>query len=367
MRFQATEEQMKITGRTLFENGVRILGWSGSGVTFRFFGRQASAKILSNPEDWEAHLKARIAVYVRENPAKEEASQPKVLMLEKGIQEISLFESEEPKDVTITIMKYSEAPFAYCGIEWIETDGKTLLPPPEASSRRMEIIGDSITCGYGVEADSELIPFSTDTENPTLSYSMLLAGKLQAEVNLVSWSGNGIISHYVDESAAEPGTGHLMPEIYPYTDISAEEQLKKKQLIEAGEERRWDFSRFVPALVLINLGTNDCSWCRTIPERNAEFKAEYRKFLKEVRKYNPDAVILCVLGTMDERLLTEIREAVSETAKETQDKRLHFQALPPQDPADGYGSDWHPSKETHRKTAELLAGKISALMGWETV
>ena len=39
MKFQATEDKVKVTGRTLFAEGVRYLGYSGSSASFTFVGK----------------------------------------------------------------------------------------------------------------------------------------------------------------------------------------------------------------------------------------------------------------------------------------------------------------------------------------
>ena len=209
MRFQVTEDKVKVSGRTLFVEGTRYLGYSGSSVSFTFVGKRAVAEIWSDADAWGEELKGRIAVYVNngEEPVRR-------ICLDKPEGIYTLYESDKEEQVTIQIMKYSEAAFGKCGIRYIEIDTDKLCPPPAMRERKMEIIGDSITCGYGVEAENELQPFHTATENPTKSYSLLTAKALGAEVNLVSWSGNGIVSGYVEETATEPSDKWLMPEVY---------------------------------------------------------------------------------------------------------------------------------------------------------
>ena len=60
----------------------------------------------------------------------------------------------------------------------------------------MLIIGDSITCGYGVEGDVEDEIFCTAKENPSKAYSLLTAQELNAEYQIVAWNGKGVISAY---------------------------------------------------------------------------------------------------------------------------------------------------------------------------
>ena len=48
MRFAATEEKVKVTGRTLYVEDTRYLGYSGSSISFAFVGKKAVACIKSN-------------------------------------------------------------------------------------------------------------------------------------------------------------------------------------------------------------------------------------------------------------------------------------------------------------------------------
>lgn len=359
MRFLATEKNVRITGRTLYVEETRYLGFSGCSVSFTFEGKRAQASIWSNANDWGEGsdvLRGRIAVYVDG-----EAEPVKRICLDREEAVYTLYESEEERRVTITVVKYSEAAFGKCGIRYLEIDTDRLLPPPAHRERKMEIVGDSITCGYGVEAENELQPFHTATENPMKSYSLLTAKALDAEASLISWSGNGIISGYVEETAAAPSDGCLMPKIYEYTDLSGSETLYGP---DESKWEKWDFSRFVPDIILINLGTNDCSWCKDIQERKDVYREQYVEFLKAIRGHNPGARILCMLGTMDQRLLKEAEEAVSIFAGTEKDDAVFFLPLPPQNPEDGYGADWHPCPRTQRLTAELVTAEVRRIMGW---
>ena len=55
---------------------------------------------------------------------------------------------------------------------------------------------------------------------------------------------------------------------------------------------------------------------------------------------------------------------IIEQVKTRKDDAVHFLSLPPQNPEDGYGADWHPSPLTHRKTAELVVEKVKSIMNW---
>lgn len=97
----------------------------------------------------------------------------------------------------------------------------------------------------------------------------------------------------------------------------------------------------MPDIILINLGTNDCSWCKDIQDRKDRYRDQYVEFLESIRGHNPEARILCMLGTMDHRVLKEAEDAV----------RIF--------------SDWHPSPLVQKMTAELVTAQVRRIMNWK--
>ena len=86
------------------------------------------------------------------------------------------------------------------------------------------------------------------------------------------------------------------------------------------------------------------------------FRQQYKDFLRTVRRNNPGAKILCVLGIMGTGLNEKMAQAVSEYRAETGDLRIHAIALQEQDwERYGYGADFHPSEKTQRLLAEKIA------------
>ncbi|MFR5051646.1 MAG: hypothetical protein ACLTCP_10230 [Ruminococcus bicirculans (ex Wegman et al. 2014)] len=70
----------------------------------------------------------------------------------------------------------------------------------------------------------------------------------------------------------------------------------------------WDFSKYIPQIIVINLGTNDDSYCRDHKDRQAVFSKLYADFLAVVREKNPQAYILCTVGIMGERIFPAVEE-----------------------------------------------------------
>lgn len=355
MDFLASSEHMKISGRTMVLDGVRYLDYSGSFVEFVFTGKKVSATLWSNSHTMEDILKAWVAVFVddQEEPVKR-------FPLEQEEAEYVLFESDVEKTVTLKLCKVSEEAFGKVGIKKITTDNERPLIPTKKKEHTIEFIGDSITCGYGIEGIFEVDIFNTTQENCYKAYAMRTAKALDADYHLVSWSGIGTTSAWVEETVNEPLNDWLMPMLYQYTDASLCRDLN----MPADQWERWDFARFQPELIVINLGTNDASYVRNIPERMEAYEATYYKFLEQVRENNPASVILATLGAMGQDLCPAVERQVNKFASEKGDQKIHFMSFDVQLDEDGIGADWHPSEKTHVKMAERLTEKVKEIMNW---
>lgn len=91
-------------------------------------------------------------------------------------------------------------------------DGAIVLPAPVLSRRRMEIIGDSITCGYGNEG---IPPCSNSVavENNYMSYGSVTARALDAVLFTEAWSGMGMVRNVGYPARLSPNP---FPTKYPY-------------------------------------------------------------------------------------------------------------------------------------------------------
>ena len=74
--------------------------------------------------------------------------------------------------------------------------GCTLAEAPALPERRIEFIGNSITCGYGVESDDRNDPFTYETENHFYTYAARTARALNAQHLVVARSGIGIYRNF---------------------------------------------------------------------------------------------------------------------------------------------------------------------------
>lgn len=347
--YTASEENVKMLGRTYFEDGKLLCALSGSGIEFSFSGTKCVVTIIGDSGSLQlgqADNHARFAVYINGERVLDE-------MINKYMTDYTVFESETPQDVTVSIVKLSESSSSTFSIGDIKVTGTTIKPTAE-KDLLIEFIGDSITCGYGVDDPDENNHFSTRTEDVTKTYAYLTAQALDADYSMVSYSGHGIISGF---TTGDKVTSQLVPPYYTKLGYSRTPNPHFDPL-----ELEWDFDKRQPDVIVINLGTNDDSYTGSDAARQEEFRAEYVEFLKTIRENNPDAKILCTLGIMGDRLFPVIEQAVADYTAETSDTNVYTMKFDVQSAADGYGADWHPSPVTHEKAAEKLVAEIEALL-----
>lgn len=338
--FRADEDYVKISGRTYSNSsGTVILSNTYSSVEFAFVGTLAEVTLTSDCKD----SKARVGIFINGQRTVD-------TMLTDKTTTLKVFESDVPEKCIVSIVKLSEQSHSYVGVKNIHAVTEYGIIPTPERERKIEFIGDSITCGYGVDAPNEGYDFSTETEDGSKTYAALVGKALDADVNIVAWSGIGVYSCYT--SGDEPSQWKLVSGIYGNTDTMH-------------TSKKWDFSEWQPDVVVINAGTNDKSWTKGIDQRVDTFGSAYYDLICQVREKNPDAYIICSLGAMGNDLMPEIEEQVAAYSANTGDYRVTtFEFANQNGYRDGYGADYHPSAKTHQKMADKLAPFIAELMNW---
>ncbi|HEX3028094.1 MAG TPA: SGNH/GDSL hydrolase family protein [Clostridia bacterium] len=308
--------------------------WSNTTIKANFQGTGISVKLSSMGDNW---FNVIIDGVVK-SPINTPAGSASVYTLASGLAN---------GNHTVELVRRTECWVGDVQFLGFTVTGGNLLAPPAPSSRRIEFIGDSITCGYGNEGASQYQSFTTKNENAYLAYGAVTARLLGADPITVCWSGKGVVQNYGGDKA-----GDLMPVIYP-------------QVLSYNKTLTWDTSKWIPQVVVINLGTNDFS--TSAPDTTA-FTTAYEKFVNRIRGQYPNAHIYCAVGPMlswDQ--LKNCKNCITTVVNNKNsagDQKVHFIEFPVQVDQNGYGEDWHPSIKTHQLMADQLAAQIRKDLGW---
>lgn len=346
-----TEDNVNVVGRTYSYKDSLWCALSGSGAEYTFTGTKCEVTILGDNVAASSveNQYARVAIYVNGERVVDE-------LMKDAEKTFKVFESEEAEDVDVRIVKLSESANSTMGIKNIKVTSKDGIKPVEKKEHSIEFIGDSITCGYGVDDDNCNNHFSTATEDFTKSYAYKTAKALDADYSAVSYSGYGIISGYTTGDKVNT----LVPDYYDKLGFSY--GYFNGEI--APDSVKWDFEKAQPDVIVVNLGTNDSSYCGSDEDRRAEFTDAYADFLKDIRSHNPNAKILCTLGIMGDSLYGDIESAAAKYTEETGDANVACMKFDVQLYADGWVADYHPTEITHTKAAAKLTDEIKELMGW---
>ena len=238
--------------------------------------------------------------------------------------------------------------------------GKKLVETPALPSRKIEFIGNSITCGYGNEGLKKEEGFDYATENHYYSYASITSRNLNAQHWVVARSGIGAYRNYGEAKTGSPRS--CMPVQYEYTGYAWDLKLREEATF---LREKWDFSRYQPDVVCINLGTNDLSTNNYDLEL---LKQGYQKLLKLVRQHNPKAKIVFLTGSMlynqELKEACQLLDDITAEAKKTGDKEVYRFDMSPISGDAFYGNDWHPNIYQDEKMAAELTAYLQKLMGW---
>ena len=343
-RFTSLLATLAVLGRV---QGLRFLGrvnpttreltWPGTGVSFTFEG--TSATIGFTAVSGANSLALSI-----------DGSTPTVISNVAGTS-ISTPNGLPEGNHTVVLRKRSEANLGTITIGKITTDG--IFGTDLAPTRRIEIIGDSISVGYGLDGVNPCTNTAAVEDNPK-TYGALAAEKLGADYSVVAWSGRGVLRNYAGDT-----TSPLLPELY--TRYGANDA--------DGSYTFPTTSR--PDVVVINLGTNDFSYLGVREPLNANaYSSAMVNFVRSIQTHYPAAAFFLLTSPM----LSDSYPTAADAQKTTQtnalkaaitqlnSKNVHLVDWPTQ--GTNVGCDYHPNAATHAAEATVLAAAIHAALGW---
>ena len=363
--FEPTKNNVKILGRGKYQDGYLWFALTDSGIEYTFNGKTTIISVTADTKAYSKEVPAYIAIYA------DGEVYNKTLITQKNTDFTVNFDKKGKH--TVTFIKLSEALYGSLRINEIKADVKKIKPTTE-KKKKIEFIGDSITCAYGVDG-TEADTYSTATQDGSKSYAYLTAKKLNADYSLVSYSGYAILSAVTFDGERTPNTA--LPEFYDKLGIAVGEAmftLGKNEFDDGSYELQstpWNPNEFVPDLIVINLGTNDSFYFYTIDQSKVAAETEvfvqkYEEFLAQLRKIYPNTEILCTYGAMGQYIVSDIERAVNNYINKTGDSHVHYYWFNEQNAEkNGMGADTHPNAKSQRDSANELIAEIEKLYGWK--
>lgn len=212
---------------------------------------------------------------------------------------------------------------------------------------KLLVIGDSISAAYGVDGASPC-SFTAATENVDHSYATIVARQVQADLQVVAWSGRGVVRNYGD---ANPVSETPMPDYYNRTiatvPVSSSEE----------DPNYWSPAKYPADIVLVMLGTNDYS---TEPHpSDAQFVSGLVTFLRRIIADYPDAKghIAAMCAPM------QTGPQCANIQKGAQLAGVNYVFIDPATQNGGYGCDGHPNAATQQNIADIVAPAVKSMLG----
>lgn len=321
-----TDSFLRWQGRILEKQGTCYFGYTNSSLELSVKGSTLYMYMITG--DNEVVNQPGFRIYVDGKRVSE-------LVLDRRKDWYLICELSPGEIHEVRIIKITEAAMSYGGLRCIKVCDGELLPFKEKADNRtrVEFIGDSITCGYGVHGEPES-EYTIREEDGECSYAAFMTREMNWNARWISASGYGMFVEYTGNP------DNNVPKLYPYVNWFVD----REQKIEAEE--------FEPEYIFVNLGTNDSGHLYKEEILKGFLKA-YEDFLMMLKDYHKESIIICVLGTLCQGVFPYVEQVV-EKVKAKGMENIYVYELPYHDvERDGMAS-MHPSVATHKKDAKRI-------------
>lgn len=303
--------------------------WPGAGIQARFTGASIAVRISGGENEFNVLIDGEM--------------KPR-LSMQNGKSFYVAAQGLAAGEHTLELVKRTEG---FNGISVFEglqlEDGGALLPPPPRPGHKIQFYGDSYSAGYGSDATVLECADRRPFDNNYVAFGPVTARAVGAEYSVQAVSGLGMVHNYGDTS---PLSAAPFPPFYDRTLFNS-------------ETPKWDFTAWVPDLIVIALGTNDFS--TAVKPSQAQYASAYKEFIRKLRGHHPQTRILCVTFSADDFQGRYVDTLVRELTAQG-DGRIHWKHMPPLVTGE-LGCDWHPNAAGHRKFADQLIPVVRQFLG----
>lgn len=346
---------VQLLGRWDGRGGALVCSWPACMIRARFMGSEVSVRMEENfanwmngaPSEWEVRIDGVL--------------QPKLVLaagtndyalasaLTAGVHELQLSKRSEALNGSSHFISLS---FGAAGV---------LLAPPVRPTRRLQVIGASNVTGYGIDGISGQcggLDGAARYQDANKTYAAELARRFDAELELLAYSGKGLVQNYW-----RPDTevmGQLLRRTAPMDPSS----------VQAAPS-------LVPDLVMVDIGGNDFAIGapNDTPVTTLEqFTAAYEQMVAAIRHDAPTALIVLMVPPdandtypAGRQVRSTIQTALSRVVAaraSVQDTRVMVRSAGASSVAEQSACANHPTAALHQRIANEFEPWLRAQLGW---
>lgn len=329
--FSPADHLIRYTGRFDFTNPRLPRAWA-PGVYIEVGFTSPYCEIVLHDEELYGKFHNYIIVVI-------DGGEAKRMKLDGKVNRIKVAENLPGKKHRLLVCKGTEANIGYLEFAGIYCQGLWQLPAKPV--RKIEFVGNSITCGTG--SDTSLVRCGQgewyDQHNAWMAYGPLTARALKSQWHLSSYSGIGLVKSCCDLKM-------VMPDVFDKVNM-------RDNVIS------WDFRKYQPDVLTVCLGQNDGIL------DSALFCSRYVSFIQSLRKYYPGATLVCLTSPMaDEKLAASQKKyltAIVQVLAKSGDRQVYSYFF-----SKRYhkGCGDHPDLREHQEIAAELTGFVRKIKGW---
>ena len=334
------EEKLQFCGRMDFSfEGGPLWVYPCSFVKLRFKGKRIKAVFTNHKGYWNSEMGWIL-----------DGQEGRCLLKDTGATVITIGDGLTEEMHELCLYKRMDACHMVVFHGFIVDESFQVFNPPARPVRRIEVYGDSVSAGevseaieYCAHPDPE---HNGEYSNSYYSYSWIAARKLGAELHDIAQGGIALLE----------GEGYYnMPDTkgmeYVFDKIQYQPWFGAKE---------WDFTQYVPHLVILAFGQNDKHPVDYMKEEYEGEKAilwrkRYAAFIQNLRRLYPQAHIICKTTILNHDVSWD--RAIEQVVRELEDHQVHYFAYS----NNSVGTPGHIRRPEAEKMAEELCAFVEEL------
>lgn len=323
--------------------------WPGARVIARFDGTAASVTLREFAEPWmegaPSYWEARID---------DGAWTPLEMIPDDQPHAFALAKDLPPGVHRVELYKRSETQTGITQFLGFDFHGGRGLAPPPRQTRKIEVMGDSQSTGFGIEMlnapnhDCPGADHGGRWQNFRKAWGALLGARFDAELHGVVYSGKGVIQN------VWPTDGDTLVRYYA--------RANPNPAIQSSNPPLFDLTSWVPDVIVMAQGAMDFN----SGVDHGVFRAGYKKFVVEtLRARGKDThIVMAVLGKGGREAIPTIANEIIAERTSLGDDKLHVFVAKEYDWTEMVACNGHGTPAWHQRISDEIAALVSAKVGW---